>query len=62
MGKIIAKLIIDSSDTPIPQKDMPALFKKCQKEVDTALKKQDKGRTKEQVKADKEDQNEKNYS
>ena len=62
VGKIIAKLIIDSSEKPIPQKDMPALFKKCQKEVDDSLKKQEKGRTKDQVKADKEDQNEKNYS
>jgi hypothetical protein len=39
VGKIIAKLEMDASETPVPQKDMPALFAKCQKEVDSALEK-----------------------
>ena len=62
VGKIIAKLEMDSSDKPVPQEEMPALFARCQKEVDDALKKIEDSRTPEQVEQDKQDQNEKNYS
>lgn len=43
VGKIIAKLEMDASDPPLAQSSMPALFAKCEKEVDDYMKKvQDK--------------------
>jgi hypothetical protein len=48
VGKIIAKLEMDSSDKPFKQEEIPKLFEKCQKEVDDALKKMESGRTKDQ--------------
>ena len=39
VGKIIAKLEMDSADPPIPQSKMPELFAKCQKEVDDYMQK-----------------------
>lgn len=55
VGKIIAKLEMDASETPIPQADLPKLFEKCQKEVDDALKKIEESRTPEQIEQDKQD-------
>ena len=62
VGKIIAKLEMDASPTPIPQSEMPALFKKCQKEVDDYMKKLQETQTPEEREQDKRDQDEKTYS
>jgi hypothetical protein len=48
VGKIIAKLEMDMADPPIPQDKVPALFAKCQKEVDDFMKKLQAKETPEQ--------------
>ena len=55
VGKIIAKLEMDSADPPIPQSKMPELFKKCQDEVDNFMKKMEENQTPEEKEQDKKD-------
>ena len=61
VGKIIAKLEMDASDPPMPQSELPALFAKCQKEVDDNMKKMQDNETAEEKEQDKRDQDESTY-
>ena len=62
IGKIIAKLEMDAADPPIPQSEMPKLFKKCDKEVDDYMKKVEDAQTPEEKEQDKRDQDESTYA
>ena len=53
VGKIIAKLEMDSADKPIPQSEVPKLMERCQKEVDDAIKKLQDSQTPEQKEQEK---------
>lgn len=46
---------MDASDPPISQADMPALFAKCQKEVDDFMNKMEANQTPEEKEQDKKD-------
>ena len=61
VGKIIAKLEMDSADPPIPQAKMPELFATCQKEVDTFMQQMEQKQTPEEKAQDKRDQDESTY-